>query len=91
MTFITFFHSLLSEGIIPLKEDLHIFVWHGNSYGSGKDIYISNTNFTDPLFVHLNCPIEGNKVEIYSFYHEYILEYLNGNWWLTKEWHRPKY
>jgi hypothetical protein len=92
-SFLTFFHSLLSEGIIPEKEDFHVFVWYGNGHGSGKDIHISNKEFRDPIFNHLDDATitRQSKVELCSMYYEFIMEYLDGEWHLTKEWYRPDY
>lgn len=90
-SFLAFFHSLLSEGIIPEKEDFHVFVWYGNGHGSGKDIHISNKAFVDPIFDYLIGELEGSKVELCSMYYEYIMEYCGGEWQLTKEWYRPDY
>ena len=93
-SFRTFFHSLLSQGIIPEKEDFHVFVTYYNEHGlqgSGKYIHITNALFVDSIFDYLDDTIliEKSKVKLSSMYHEYIIEYLEGKWQLTKEWYRP--
>jgi hypothetical protein len=95
-SFLTFFHSLLSEGIIPEKEDFHVFVTYYNSYGiqgSGKYINISNKTYTNSIFNYLEdvTLMECSKVKLSSMYYEYIMEYHGGEWQLTKEWYRPNY
>jgi hypothetical protein len=89
MSFLTFFHSLLSQGVIPEKEDFHVFVWYGNGHGSGRDIHIADKTFNNPIFEHIKIPMNDSKVELCSMYHEYRIEYIDGEWRLTKEWHRP--
>lgn len=89
-SFLTFFHSLLSQGIIP-EEDFHVMVWYGNGYCVGKCIQINDTIFTSPVFDHVNDEtiVEKSKVNLSSLYHEYKMEYSDGAWHLVKEWHRP--
>ncbi len=94
-SFLRFFHSLLSQGVIPEKEDFHVFVTYYNAHGiqgSGKYIHISNLVFTDHIFDYLDDAtlMEKSKLKLSSMYHEYIIEYLEGKWQLAKEWHRPK-
>ncbi len=95
-SFLTFFHSLLSQEIIPEKEDFHVFVTYYNEHGmqgSGKTIHISNKLFMDNIFDYLDDTtlVENCKVRLVSLYYEFIMEYLEGEWQLTKEWYRPDY
>ncbi len=87
MTFLQFFHSLLSQGIIPEKADFHAFVWNMNGHGSGKDICILDALFVDPILESTNI----KKVELCSMQYEFIMELIEGKWKLTKEWVRPEY
>ena len=87
MSFLTFFHSLLSQGIIPEKEDFHLFAWYNNGHGSGKDIHISSVVFVDPILESANI----RRVELYSMQYEFIIESIEGEWKLIKEWYRPEY
>jgi hypothetical protein len=61
--------------------------------GSGRDIHISNKTYTHPIFNYLDDAtlVEGSKVNLHSMYYQYIMEYLGGEWRLTKEWYRPDY
>ena len=88
MTFLIFFHSLLSEGIIPEKEEFHVSVWYGYGYGSGKHIYITDAWFTDPIFDYLDDS-ETSSVKLSSLHYEFEMKYVNGEWNLVKEWRRP--
>ncbi len=87
MSFLTFFHSLLSQGIIPEKEDFHLFVWQKNGHGSGKNIHITSANFVDPILESVNI----RRVELCSMQYEFIMESIEGEWKLIKEWNRPEY
>lgn len=91
MSFLAFFHSLLSQGVIP-KDDFHIIVWYGDGYGTGKFIQIRDEAFHDPIFEYLEDTglVEKSSVKLSSMHHEYRMEYLDGAWHLVREWHRPE-
>jgi hypothetical protein len=86
-SFLSFFHSLLSTGIIPFSEFQVVIHYDGNI--AGKHIHINDIAFHDPIFDYLR---DAKKVKI--LFTALMFEYTclwEAEEWSIQQWSRILY
>jgi hypothetical protein len=86
-SFLSFFHSLLSAGSIPLSEFQVVVHYDGNI--AGKHIHINDATFSDPIFDSLRNAKKA-KVLFTALMFEYTCVW-EAEEWSIQTWSRSLY
>ncbi len=91
MSFLTLFHSLLSNGTIP-HDTYCISAWDGIRGLDDRNCRIETNDYVSSCIQKLilsKTPVEGASVDLCNLMRKFEIKYTKGAWTLTRVWISP--